>query len=64
MLNMFDGDAKVVQTADGLIPDELLGLDRFEARKRVVELIDGGGPARAGRGPGHPDALMATAPAW
>ena len=37
---------KVVQTADGLIPDELLGLDRFEARKRVVALIEAAGPAR------------------
>ena len=37
MLNMFDGDAKVVQTADGLIPDEYLGLDRFDARKLVVQ---------------------------
>jgi valyl-tRNA synthetase len=37
MLNMFDADAKVVQTADGLIPGEYLGLDRFDARKLVVE---------------------------
>jgi valyl-tRNA synthetase len=43
MLNMLDQDAKVVQTADGLIPAELLGLDRFEARKRVVEAIDAAG---------------------
>ena len=35
--------ARVVQTADGLIPDELLGLDRFEARKRVVELLEAEG---------------------
>ncbi len=42
---------KVVQTADGLIPDELLGLDRFDARKRVVELMEARGPARKGRGP-------------
>jgi valyl-tRNA synthetase len=40
MLNMLDGEGRVVQTADGLIPQELLGLDRFEARKRVVELIE------------------------
>ena len=39
MLNMLDADAKVVQTADGLIPTEFLGLDRFEARTRVVEAI-------------------------
>jgi valyl-tRNA synthetase len=36
MLNMLDADAKVVQTADGLIPADYLGLDRFEARKAVV----------------------------
>ncbi|VAV97030.1 Valyl-tRNA synthetase [hydrothermal vent metagenome] len=43
MLNMLDGEAKVVQTSDGLIPDELLGMDRFDARKKVVELIDAAG---------------------
>jgi valyl-tRNA synthetase len=43
MLNMFDGQARVVQTADGLIPPELLGLDRFEARKRVVEMLQAEG---------------------
>ncbi|MET0246179.1 MAG: valine--tRNA ligase, partial [Sphingomonas sp.] len=42
MLNMFDGKANVVQTADGLVPDEYLGLHRFRrdgidgARERVV----------------------------
>ena len=41
MLNMFDADAKVVQS--GGIPEELLGLDRFEARKRVVALIEEAG---------------------
>src|SRR5205809_2562531 len=43
MLNMLDGEGRVVQTADGLIPAELVGMDRFEARKRVVELIDEAG---------------------
>ncbi len=43
MLNMLDQDARVIQTADGLIPEALLGLDRFEARKRVVALIDAAG---------------------
>ncbi len=43
MLNMLDGEAKVVQTSDGLIPDELLGMDRFDARKKVVEMIDAAG---------------------
>ncbi len=37
MLNMFDAEAKVVQTSDGLVPQEFLGLDRFVARKLVVE---------------------------
>jgi len=39
MLNMLDADAAVCQTADGLIPAEFIGLDRFEARKRVVERL-------------------------
>ena len=43
MLNMLDGQARVVQTADGLIPDALVGLDRFEARKRVVEMLEADG---------------------
>ena len=43
MLNMLDAQARVVQTADGLIPEELIGLDRFEARKRVVELLEAEG---------------------
>jgi valyl-tRNA synthetase len=40
MLNMLDAEARVVQTADGLIPAELVGLDRFEARKRVVAMLE------------------------
>ena len=40
MLNMFGPDARVVQSADGLIPEPLLGLDREAARKRVVELLE------------------------
>ena len=43
MLNMLDGEAKLVQTSDGLIPADYLGLDRFEARKRVVTLLDEAG---------------------
>jgi len=39
MLNMLDAEARVVQTADGLVPEDLLGLDRFEARARVVEML-------------------------
>ncbi|RQW45705.1 valine--tRNA ligase [Novosphingobium sp. LASN5T] len=37
MLNMFDAEAKVVQTTDGLVPAEFVGLDRFDARQLVVE---------------------------
>ncbi|MBS0502906.1 MAG: valine--tRNA ligase [Proteobacteria bacterium] len=40
MLNMLDGDARVVQTADGLVPQDLLGLDRFDARDEVVKIVD------------------------
>ena len=42
MLNMLDGEADVIQTTDGLIPQEFLGLHRFArdgidgARERVV----------------------------
>ncbi|MGX5714325.1 valine--tRNA ligase [Sphingopyxis terrae subsp. ummariensis] len=49
MLNMFDGDANVIQTADGLIPDEYLGLHRFKrdgvdgARELVVARMKGAG---------------------
>jgi valyl-tRNA synthetase len=43
MLNMLSSDAKVVQTQDGLVPEELLGLDRFDARKRVVEMLEADG---------------------
>ena len=41
MLNMLDGDANLVQC--GGIPDELIGMERFAARKRVVEMIDAAG---------------------
>jgi valyl-tRNA synthetase len=40
MLNMLSADARIVQTRDGLVPGELLGLDRFEARKRVVAMLE------------------------
>jgi valyl-tRNA synthetase len=43
MLNMLDAAANICQTADGLVPDDLLGVERFEARKRVVELLDAAG---------------------
>ena len=36
MLNMLDAKARVVQTADGLIPTELLGLTTAEARTAVI----------------------------
>jgi valyl-tRNA synthetase len=41
MLNMLDAEARVVQC--GGIPDELLGMDRFDARARVVELLKASG---------------------
>ena len=41
MLNMLDAKAQVVQC--GGIPADLIGLDRFEARNRVVELLEGEG---------------------
>ncbi|WP_257550705.1 valine--tRNA ligase [Sphingopyxis sp. DBS4] len=43
MLNMLDGDANVIQTADGLVPEDYLGLHRFKrdgvdgARELVVQ---------------------------
>ncbi|WP_242124795.1 valine--tRNA ligase [Sphingobium sp. Sx8-8] len=41
MLNMFDADANVVQTADGLIPERFLGLHRFrhDGRDGARELV-------------------------
>ena len=39
MLNMLDARAAVAQTADGLIPADLLGLSTADARKRVVALL-------------------------
>ena len=43
MFNMLDAEARVVQTVDGLIPTDYLGLDRFEARKKVVAAIEAAG---------------------
>jgi len=40
MLNMFDAQAFVVQTRDGLIPQDLLGLTREEARKAVIAKLE------------------------
>jgi valyl-tRNA synthetase len=36
MFNMFDAEARVVQTSDCLIPDQFIGMDRFDARQAVV----------------------------
>ncbi len=41
MLNMLDAEARVIQC--GGIPEELLGMDRFDARARVVELLKASG---------------------
>jgi valyl-tRNA synthetase len=38
MLNMLDGKARLIQC--GGIPEELIGLDRFDARARVVEILE------------------------
>ncbi|HEV2748217.1 MAG TPA: valine--tRNA ligase [Allosphingosinicella sp.] len=43
MLNMFDAEARVAQTADGLIPAELVGLHRLEARKQVEAMLEEAG---------------------
>ena len=43
MLNMFDAEARVVQTADGLVPAEFLGMDRFDARSAVVAAMKAAG---------------------
>ncbi|WP_375381355.1 valine--tRNA ligase [uncultured Sphingomonas sp.] len=43
MLNMLDAQGAVTQTADGLVPDELIGLDWFAARERIVALLDADG---------------------
>ncbi|QAY75457.1 valine--tRNA ligase [Sphingosinicella sp. BN140058] len=43
MLNMLDAQARIAQTVDGLIPADLIGLDRFEARSRVVERLEADG---------------------
>src|SRR3982751_5282830 len=40
MLNMLDAEGRVVQTADGLVPKELVGLDRFEARKIIEAKLE------------------------
>jgi valyl-tRNA synthetase len=40
MLNMFDAQAHVVQTQDGCIPEEVIGLSREEARKAVVARLE------------------------
>ncbi len=43
MLNMLDSEARVIQTEDGLIPADLIGLDRFEARRILVERLEAEG---------------------
>ncbi|MPS69986.1 MAG: valine--tRNA ligase [Novosphingobium sp.] len=43
MLNMLDADAKVCQTQDGLVPSQFIGMDRFEARKAIVQFLEDDG---------------------
>jgi valyl-tRNA synthetase len=43
MLNMFDAEANVVQTADLRVPEEFVGMERFAARALVVQRMKDGG---------------------
>ncbi len=43
MLNMLDAEARIVQTADGLIPADYLGLSVKDAREAVVAALDAAG---------------------
>jgi valyl-tRNA synthetase len=43
MLSMLDADARIIQTADGLVPADLIGLDRFEARALIVKQLEAEG---------------------
>lgn len=43
MLNMLDAKAHVCQTADGLIPAELVGMERFAARNAIVARLEAEG---------------------
>ncbi|WP_374294638.1 valine--tRNA ligase [Sphingomonas sp.] len=43
MLNMLDAKARICQTADGLVPEGLIGLDRFEARQAVIAMLEEAG---------------------
>ncbi len=40
MLNMLDDQGRITQAQDGLIPADLLGLDRFEARKAIESALE------------------------
>ncbi|MEO0413184.1 MAG: valine--tRNA ligase [Pseudomonadota bacterium] len=42
-INILDANAAVCQSEDGLVPAELIGMDRYDARKKVVEMIDAEG---------------------
>ncbi|MDB5688690.1 MAG: valyl-tRNA synthetase [Sphingomonas bacterium] len=43
MLNMLDAAAAICQTADGLIPADLIGMDRVSARAAIVRMLDQAG---------------------
>ncbi|MEP7315302.1 MAG: valine--tRNA ligase, partial [Sphingomicrobium sp.] len=43
MLNMLDAKGAVAQTGDSLIPVDLIGIDRFTARKEVVARLEAEG---------------------
>ena len=40
MLNMLDAEARITQAADGKVPIDLIGMDRFEARDWIVKLLE------------------------
>jgi len=43
MLNMLDAGARIIQTADGLVPQDLLGLSREDARRAIVATLEEAG---------------------
>ncbi|MEM7569749.1 MAG: valine--tRNA ligase [Pseudomonadota bacterium] len=42
-INILDQDAAICQSSDGLVPEALVGMDRYDARKQVVEMIEAEG---------------------
>jgi len=42
-INILDQDAAICQSDDHMVPDSLIGLDRYDARQAVVEMIEAEG---------------------